>query len=229
MVTFIKIILENIWKWVALWIWVILSIWIFGTIYAYTNLPTQTSGDQLTESIWNEVINKINDIWNRTNNISSVWGKIGIWATSPTTDLDVRGDIRYGSDGAHIKRAFYRYSNANSIDNQYIHIKTNQPLNSIMTTLKFYGYQYGGAKTIDAQISYYPYLPSNGPTSIGTSGTHTLNVYKSSDGYMVVTIFVTSTYYTGFYIDAFGPGPQGLFWDIAILATTNSPSATGVY
>lgn len=61
MIKFIK----KIWNWILIWIWIILSVCIFWTIYAYTSLPTQNSWDTLTESIWNNLILEVNEIWEK--------------------------------------------------------------------------------------------------------------------------------------------------------------------
>ena len=61
----------------------------YAIIYAYTNLPTQTSGNPLTATIWNDVVNKVNDIWTRTDWITSVWGNIGIGTASPVSKFTI--------------------------------------------------------------------------------------------------------------------------------------------
>ncbi len=132
------------------------------------------------------------------------------------------------SYGAYYRPAFYRYYNRNSVANQYIHLKTNQTINNVMFAVQFQGYEYGSSKPIDATVVGYPYIPNNDVINKGTSGTHTCGAYKSSDGYVVLTIFVTSLYFLGFILNQIGAGPQGLF-PLVITATTNSASATGVY
>lgn len=91
---YIKTFLKKLWTWAILWLWIILSIWILGTVYAYTNLPTVSPWNTLSATIWNDVVSKINDIWNRTDNIYSSWGNVWIGISSPTTDLDVSGQIK---------------------------------------------------------------------------------------------------------------------------------------
>ena len=61
------------------WIWATLGIWIITLVYAtWTNLPAQTAGNPLTATIWNDLINKVNDIWSRTDGIYGTGGNIGI-------------------------------------------------------------------------------------------------------------------------------------------------------
>lgn len=86
--------LKNIWTWAVMWLWIILSIWLIGSVYAYTNLPTATSWDSLTETIWNDLINSVNDIWTRTDNIFSVGWNIWIWEATPGAKLHVAWDLK---------------------------------------------------------------------------------------------------------------------------------------
>jgi len=66
-----------------------LGIWIITLVYAtWIDLPTQESWNPLTKTIWNDLVNKVNDIWRRTDNIYSTGGNIGIWITNPLTSLD---------------------------------------------------------------------------------------------------------------------------------------------
>lgn len=48
--------------------WTILTWFIWFS--AYTNLPTQNSWDLMTSTIWNNVINKVNTIWNDVDTLS---------------------------------------------------------------------------------------------------------------------------------------------------------------
>ena len=129
---------------------------------------------------------------------------------------------------AYYRPAFYRYYTTDQVSNQYIHLKTNQPMNSVMFNVQFQGYEYGASKPIDASLVGYPYGPANDVINKGTSGTHTCGAYKSADGYVVLTIYVASTYFIGFLLNQFGAGPQGLY-ALNITASTYSSSVTGVY
>ncbi|MCK9272849.1 tail fiber domain-containing protein [Candidatus Gracilibacteria bacterium] len=88
----------------------------YAIIYAYTNLPTQESGNPLTKTIWNDVVNKINDIGTRTDGItSSVGGKVGVGTTNPYAKIHSIGqtfmmgstsDLNWGSVGSVFQGEF---------------------------------------------------------------------------------------------------------------------------
>lgn len=91
----IKKFFKKLWSGVLFWIWVTLGIWVISLVYAtWTSLPTQTSGSHLTSTIWNDLVNWVNDIWKRTDNIYSTGGNIGIWVPNPSTKLDVNWQIK---------------------------------------------------------------------------------------------------------------------------------------
>jgi hypothetical protein len=95
MKTLIKHLISKIWNWILIWIWITLGIWIFTVIYAaWTNLPTQESWAPLTKTIWNDLVNRINDIWERTDNIYSTGWNVWIWTATPTEKLDINGTIK---------------------------------------------------------------------------------------------------------------------------------------
>lgn len=51
-----------------------LALWMFGLAFsAWSYLPTQTGGTTLTATIWNNLINAVNDIGMRTDGITSTW------------------------------------------------------------------------------------------------------------------------------------------------------------
>lgn len=150
---------------------------------------------------------------------------------SKLTVLEIAKDdqrVETPTSYAYYRPAFYRYQTTDQVANQYIHLKTNQNLNNVMFAVQFQGYEYGYGKPIDAMAVGYPYAPSNDVIHKGTSGTHTCGSYKSSDGYVVLTIYLTNTYYVGFLLSQFGAGPQGLY-PMNITNATYSSSATGVY
>lgn len=132
------------------------------------------------------------------------------------------------SYGAYYRPAFYRYYTTDNVASRYVHLKTNQTMNSVMFAVQFQGYEYGSSKSIDATVVGYPYGPSNDVINKGTSGTHTCGAYKSSDGYVVLTIYCANIYYLGFILNQIGAGPQGMF-PLVITSATYSASATGVY
>lgn len=57
------------------WTVVISFVW-FAT---YTNIATQNDWDQLSATIWNNAINKINSIWTQVDSLS--WSQLWVWQT----------------------------------------------------------------------------------------------------------------------------------------------------
>lgn len=150
---------------------------------------------------------------------------------SKLTVLEIAKDdqrVETPSSYAYYRPAFYRYQTTDQAANQYIHLKTNQNMNNVMFAVQFQGYEYGSSKPIDSTVVGYPYQPANDVINKGTSGTHTCGAYKSSDGYVVLTIYLASTYYVGLLLNQIGAGPQGLY-PLNITSATYSSSATGVY
>ncbi len=199
----------------------LLFMWSNGDTIFYSNSDTNT---------WSTT-----DVTLQNNlTIKKDW-RVWIWTSTPEAQLHIAWNIKYEwsiqqwVSWAHIKQAFYKYSNWSSGTNKYVHLKTNQPMNSKMMTLKFYWFEYGSTKTIDAQVSYYPYGTINNIHSQDDYGTHELWVYKSSDWYAVVTIKVDNIYHLWFYVDAFGPGPQWLWSDIDITDNIVADAATGEF
>jgi hypothetical protein len=125
---------------------------------------------------------------------------------------------------------FFRYYTSDNVATQYIHMKTNVPINTNyndMFGIHFLGYSYGETKTIDAMLGFY----SNGGnlSALCTSGTHTCSAYKSADNFVVMTMSVTSTNFIGFTCDQISAGPQGLVTSIIVTASTHTGSSTGAY
>lgn len=133
-----------------------------------------------------------------------------------------------GNAGGYFRQAFYRYNTTENLTNRYVHLKTNQTMNSVMFCVKFNGYAYGEAKPIDATVVGYPYATTGTVINVGTYGSHTCSAYKSADGKVVLTIYLPNTYFAGFLLDQIGAGPQGMF-PLYITNASLSTSATGVY
>lgn len=95
--------------WVIFWIWVLLVFWVAN---AWVNLWTVNTWDSLTSTIWNDLITKVNDIWARTDWIYNNWWSIWIWTPSPSSKLDVAGNINVSWQA--LSKTFYvRSSDAN--------------------------------------------------------------------------------------------------------------------
>jgi hypothetical protein len=135
-----------------------------------------------------------------------------------------------GYDGSQRYYAhFYHYNTTANVATQYVHVKTNiNVTDNIMASIQFLGYEYGAPKTIDASVGFYAYAAGPSVIAVAGSGTHTVSAYKSTDGYVVVTILLASTYYVGFTLSAHFYNPTGSK-AVAALAATYSGSATGVY
>jgi len=162
--------------------------------------------------------------WDNTN------FRLGIGSSGPTSPLMVNGPIRFGSNMT-IKTGIYNYTNVDNVTEKYIHFKTNQQCNGgstgpmIMT--RFTGYQYGSTVLIDAKLGFYSYLGN--VTAIASSPVNICSAYKSSDSYVVMTLWCSgSIYYLGVSLDLYAICPQG-FFDLQVTAATYSANATGVY
>ncbi len=92
-----------------------------------------------------------------------------------------------------------------------------------MYSWHFYGYAYGSAAPVDSMISFYNYPPSGAPINIGSSGTHSIILYQSSDGYIVVRIQFTNSYFTGLTMSARNTA-QGVTWPSITATAQNGTS-----
>ena len=149
---------------------------------------------------------------------------------------DSNGIIINNSSGTQISKFtdrardhIYHYSSSTNLSNQYIHLKTNIGMTDRMPLFKFEGYAYGQSKPIDTNLVFYAYSVSNSFLNVGTYGSHTCSVYKSSDGLAVLTILLPSMYYVGFTVSVYQLTPTAVQSNVNITAATNSSSATGVY
>jgi hypothetical protein len=109
-------------------------------------------------------------------------------------------------------------------------MKTNIQINAVnqMFAIGFNGYSYGEVKNIDSRLGFYSYIVSDDVISIASSGTHTCSAYKSTDGFVVMTIFIPNFYFPGYSLSQYYTA-QGNPFDVSITAATTSASATGVY
>ena len=80
---------------VLFWIWALFVFWIAN---AWVNLSTVGPGDSLTDTIWNEMVTKLNDTWQRASGIFTDWSSnVWIWTNTPTSKLDVEWKIRWNA------------------------------------------------------------------------------------------------------------------------------------
>lgn len=70
---------------------IILSYWL---VSAWTNLWTVTSWTSLTDTIWNNMIIQLNDVWQRSSGIftDGSWN-VWVWTNTPYAKLDVSGNF----------------------------------------------------------------------------------------------------------------------------------------
>lgn len=132
----------------------------------------------------------------------------------------------------YLQNGYYRapfYSFIYSANHSaHIHLKTNRRTNeSQMHSVIFEGYDYGAQRPILAAVGWYNYGGVDNAISVGSSGSHGLSVYRSSDGYAVIVLQSTGGYYTGFNLHQ-AVTAQGLS-PITISGYAFSTSTTGVY
>ena len=122
--------------------------------------------------------------------------------------LQVRNATKYYSgttDPTHIAH-FYRFSTQQNIGASYIHLKTDiihasaTGSSAQMFSFEFKGHEYGASKPVNAHLVFYNYPPNGGAVNVGSHGTHTCDVYNSSDNKVVIRIAVTNGYYTAFTV-----------------------------
>jgi len=103
-----------------------------------------------------------------------------------------------------------------------IHIKTNIPIQSnTMYRLLVEGYNYGASKAINSDAVGYTYALvaclTNDQTNDYATGV-TLTQYCSADGYVVLKLTVTTSYFMGFSVSAWFTNPLGGGFDISAQA-----------
>lgn len=112
---YMNIILSKLKSWVLMWLWFFLVFWI---VNAWTSLTTVNSWDTLTESLWNEVVTKINETWERASWIFTDWNNnVGIGTTTPTSKLDVEWVIKTKGLDTTIYKAWWVNSTPATLSN----------------------------------------------------------------------------------------------------------------
>jgi hypothetical protein len=112
-----------------------------------------------------------------------------------TGDLFLRsGQVRLGL-----------YNFAQGEARTYHHVKTNIPWQNYtqMYSIEFKGHEYGASLPIDCRAVWYQYAANNTAISFGSNGTHSLAVYSSSDGYVVIRIQFGSGYYAAWTLNQY--------------------------
>lgn len=157
------------------------------------------------------------DKWDNIIEVGSITGD----------DIRINGTLQLSSNSIRNVNE-WRYTSTDNIGAQYIHMKTDRPLTTTqMFSLTFRGHSYQEAKPINTNVVWYNYGATTLVNNVGFWGTHTCGVYKSTDGFAVITMYIASHYYVAFTYDQFTT-TQGL-QKLTITTTATSPSSTGVY
>jgi hypothetical protein len=174
-------------------------------------------------------------------------GNVGIGSTTSsllnTRKFNVFSDS-LNNDGVHT----INYNGANTYmcaahymtgasSTPYHDIKTNISCanESIMYRVHVTGYNYGTAETIDLHAAAYAYAAGNSHTALvyqnqGTDSNQTISIYKSSDNFSCIKIYLgTSSYYAGFVYHFEFAQPTGYNKDFEITSDTFSGSSSNQY
>ena len=95
------------------------------------------------------------------------------------------------------------------------------------------GYSYGNSgNIIDVKRSGYMYSPNNAVINTqeeNFSGIGSLNLYNSSDNYLVFVCDFVGGYYSGGALHMIFPSPAGWNHDLEILGSVMNSTSTGHY
>jgi hypothetical protein len=119
----------------------------------------------------------------------------------------------------------------------YHDIKTNISCasESIMYRVHVTGYNYGTGETIDLHAVAYAYAAGNTHSGVnyqnqGTDSAQTITIYKSSDNFSCIKIYLgTSSYYAGFVYHFEFAQPTGYNKNFEIQAATFTNSSSNQY
>jgi len=136
-----------------------------------------------------------------------------------------------GTQGANVSdEGSFQVTDLGSSENVYIHFKVplNVNIHSEMFWFNVKGYSYGTSKIIDETIVGYCYSPLRDITSKSSFGNMTPDVYKDSNGNVVLRLLIPSIYYTTIRVDTMRVG-NGRLFNIGDLKTKLSLSQTVVF
>lgn len=84
--------LNKIKDWILVWTGILLVFWIAN---AWVNISSVTSWDALTETIWNEIVTKVNETGNRVSGIfTDGSGNVWVGNAIPSAKLDVTWNVK---------------------------------------------------------------------------------------------------------------------------------------
>lgn len=136
--------------------------------------------------------------------------------------VDALGNVaaagRLSSAGGSVKRDFLTW-NTTARTATHVHIKTNIPIHSnIMYRLLVEGYNFGTGLAINSDAVGYTWMETvcmmrNSVNNYATGAT--LSQYCSTDGYVVLRLTVSDSYYIGFSVSGWFVNPAGTAFDVA--------------
>lgn len=136
-----------------------------------------------------------------------------------------------GEQGASVSdEGSFQATDLGSSEHVYVHFKVplNVNINSEMFWFNVKGYSYGTAKIIDETIVGYCYSPVLDITSKSSFGNMTPDVYKDSNGNVVLRLLIPNIYFTTIRVDTMRVG-NGRLFNVGDLKTKLSLSQTVVF
>ncbi|MDD2871447.1 MAG: hypothetical protein PHS49_05645 [Candidatus Gracilibacteria bacterium] len=174
-----------------------------GIVSSWTNLGTVTSGTNLTDTIWNNLITQVNETGNRVSGIfTDGSGNVGIGTETPNSKLDVNGSITVGgshiitkgsngglvlnagpADGSNVAGIWFRKNNTLGINTSYVDLMriTETGNVGIGTTTPTAKLQVTGGQTVLEQQSWQNVTFQNGWVDYGVDYSPT-SYFKDSNG-----------------------------------------------
>ncbi|WP_321150232.1 hypothetical protein [Aeromonas jandaei] len=136
-----------------------------------------------------------------------------------------------GSQGSSVSdEGSFQATDLGSSANVYIHFKIplNVNIHNEMFWFNIKGYSFGTAKIIDETIVGYCYSPQRDVINKSSFGNMTPDVYKDSNGNVVLRLLIPNIYYTTVRVDTMRVG-NGRLFNLGDLKTKLSLSQTVVF
>ena len=153
---------------------------------------------------------------------------------SDGTNNDGFHSSNYNGANTYLCSAHYMTAASSTV---YHNIKTNISCanESVMYRVHVTGYNYGTTATIDLHAAAYAYAAGNSHTALiyqnqGTDSAQTIQIYKSSDNFSCIKIYLgTSAYYAGFLYHFEFAQPTGYNKDFEIQSASFTSSSANQY